>query len=459
MSGDYAGAANVAKDAPGTLLRNQETINKFKALPQAPGSPAPILIYFNTLLQTTKLNAQESIELARPVIQQNKLNLIENWVKEQKLTMTGELGDMIRAANPQLALSIYQQSGSPEKVIQGLIETNQLDKIQGYCEQVGYSADWVTIMRQIVPINPQAAVGLAKMVTNRDAGPPKANIDQIVNVFLEFNRLQELTAFLLEALKNNRPDEGHLQTKVLEINLTTAPNVADGIFKLNIFSQYDRERIAKLCEQVGLYGRALQNYSNIQDIKRVMLNTHAIAEDQILEFYGKLGEEESLQCMYDMLKSNRQNVQIVAKVAVKYSSKIDAKKSIEVLESFGTNEGLMYFLTNILPHTDDHDLYFKYIESCARVGNYREVERVIKETSNYDPEKVKDFLKEAKLPDPRPLIYLCDMHNYTEELTRYLYNAKQNKYIEIYLFKVNTNATPKVLGTLLELDCDEIYIK
>jgi hypothetical protein len=31
--------------------------------------------------------------------------------------MTSELGDMIRNANPQLALNIYQQSGSPEKVI------------------------------------------------------------------------------------------------------------------------------------------------------------------------------------------------------------------------------------------------------------------------------------------------------------------------------------------------------
>jgi hypothetical protein len=41
------------------------------------------------------------------------------------------------------------------------------------------------------------------------------------------------------------------------------------------------------------------------DIKRVILNTHAIPEDQIIEFFGKLGEEESLQCMYDMLKSNR----------------------------------------------------------------------------------------------------------------------------------------------------------
>ena len=33
------------------------------------------------------------------------------------------------------------------------------------------------------------------------------------------------------------------------------------------------------------------------------------------------------------------------------------------------------------------------------------------------------------------------------------------KCIEIYLFKVNSSASPKVLGTLLDLDCDESYIK
>lgn len=358
---DFAGAAAVAKDAPGTLLRNTETINKFKQLPQQPGAPAPILIYFNALLQSTRLNAIESVELAQPVIQSGKIHLIEQWMKEQKLTMSNELGDIIRAANPQMALKIYQESGSPDKVIQGLIETGQLDKIGPYCQAQGHSPDFVSILRQIMPVNPQSAVNLAKMVTNRDQGPPKANIDQVTQVFLEHNRIQECTAFLLEALKNNRPDEGHLQTKVLEINLMSAPNVADGIFKLNIFTQYDREKIAKMCEQVGLFGRALQNYTNMLDIKRVIVNTHAIPEDQILAFFGRLGEEDCLQCMHDMLKSARQNVTIVAKIAVQYSDKIDTKKAVEVLETFGTNEGMLFYLANVLPKTDDQEIYFKYI--------------------------------------------------------------------------------------------------
>ena len=81
-------------------------------------------------------------------------------------------------------------------------------------------------------------------------------------------------------------------------------------------------------------------------------------------------------------------MQIVAKIAVKYAQKIDTKKSIEVLESFGTNEGMLYFLANVLPQTEDPDIYFKYIEACSRLGNYKEVERVIRETQNYDLDEV-----------------------------------------------------------------------
>ena len=77
----------------------------------------------------------------------------------------------------------------------------------------------------------------------------------------------------------------------------------------------------------------------------------------------------------------------------------------------------------------------------------------------YDPLKVKDFLMEMKLADPKPLIRLCDIHGYIDELTKYLYRNNLIKYIEIFLFKVNPQATSIVLGTLIDLECDENYIK
>jgi clathrin heavy chain len=59
----------------------------------------------------------------------------------------------------------------------------------------------------------------------------------------------------------------------------------------------------------------------------------------------------------------------------------------------------------------------------VRLNNFKEVERVIRETSCYDPEKVRDFLKDSRITDPRPLIYLCDMHGYIDDLTRFLYQT------------------------------------
>lgn len=41
----------------------------------------------------------------------------------------------------------------------------------------------------------------------------------VVEIFMSASLVQETTAFLLEALKNNRKEEGYLQTKLLEINL------------------------------------------------------------------------------------------------------------------------------------------------------------------------------------------------------------------------------------------------
>jgi clathrin heavy chain len=70
--------------------------------------------------------------------------------------------------------------------------------------------------------------------------------------------IREATAFLLDVLKPNLEEHAFLQTKVLEINLVTYPNVADAILANGMFSHYDRPRVAQLCEKAGLYLRALQ---------------------------------------------------------------------------------------------------------------------------------------------------------------------------------------------------------
>lgn len=121
-----------------------------------------------------------------------------------------------------------------------------------------------------------------------------------------------------------------------------------------------------------------------------------------------------------------------------------------MFESVGSYDGIYMFLAKMINQIEDKDIVFKYIEAATKCNQLRIVEGIIKDQpQTYDPVRVKDFLKEIKLPDPKPLIYLCDIHGYVDELTKYLYKNSFQKYIEIYLFKVNSNAAPAVMGTLM----------
>lgn len=86
--------------------------------------------------------------------------------------------------------------------------------------------------------------------------------------------------------------------------------------------------------------------------------------------------------------------------------------------------------------SEDPDIHFKYIEAAAKTGQIKEVERVTRESNFYDAEKTKNFLMEAKLPDARPLINVCDRFGFVPDLTHYLYTSNMLRYIEGYVQKV-----------------------
>ena len=85
--------------------------------------------------------------------------------------------------------------------------------------------------------------------------------------------------------------------QLLEINLVTNPQVADAILANGTLTHYDRPRVAQLCEKSGLYMRALQHYTDLKDIKRVIVNTHAIEPQALVEFFGSMGSEWALDCL------------------------------------------------------------------------------------------------------------------------------------------------------------------
>ena len=66
------------------VLRTRETIERFKRVPAQPGQTSPLLIYFGTILTKSSLNAEETVELGRLVMSQNKKPLLDNWWKVRR---------------------------------------------------------------------------------------------------------------------------------------------------------------------------------------------------------------------------------------------------------------------------------------------------------------------------------------------------------------------------------------
>ncbi|KAL4335567.1 hypothetical protein GQ457_07G017970 [Hibiscus cannabinus] len=287
----YKEAAELAAESPQGILRTPDTVAKIlypktaecSCASWANSTTVAVLWTFGTLLTRGKLNAFESLELSRLVVNQNKMNLLENWLAEDKLECSEELGDLVK---------------------------------------VGYNPDYFFLLQTILGTDPQGAVNFALMMSQMEGGCP-VDYNTITDLFLQRNLIREATAFLLDVLKPNLPEHAFLQTKVLEINLVTFPNVADAILANGMFSHYDRPRIAQLCEKAGLYVRALQHYTELPDIKRVIVNAHAIEPQSLVEFFGTLSREWALECMKDLLLVNLSgNLQIIVQFAKEYCEQI-----------------------------------------------------------------------------------------------------------------------------------------
>ena len=181
-------------------MRTPQTISKFQQVPTQPGQTSPLLQYFGILLDQGQLNKFESLELCRPVLQQGRKQLLEKWLKEDKLECSEELGDLVKAADPTLALSVYLRANVPNKVIQCFAETGQFQKIVLYAKKVGYTPDYIFLLRNVMRANTEQGAAFAQMLVNDD-GEPLADINHIVDIFMEQNLVQQCTAFLLDALK------------------------------------------------------------------------------------------------------------------------------------------------------------------------------------------------------------------------------------------------------------------
>lgn len=457
--GNYQEAAKIAANSPRGFLRTPETINRFNSVPAQGGGLSVIMQYFGMLLDKGQLNRYESVALIKPVLQQNRKHLLDKWMAEGKLESSEELGDLIRPYDLEMSLKVYREANVPSKTVAALAETGRTDEILQYAQQVGYQPDFTSLLQHIVRTNPDKGTEFATQLANNPGGP-LIDINRVVDIFMSQNMFQQATSFLLDALKDNLPEHADMQTRLLEMNLMNAPQVADAILGNEMFTHYDKARISRMCEQVGKLQRALENTDDPAAIKRMIVQTDKLDAEWLQQYFGKMSVEQSLDCLDAMLKTNiRQNLQAVLQIATKYSELLGPSNLIQLFERYRTAEGLYYYLGSIVNLSEDPEVVFKYLEAAVTMGQFPEVERICRENNHYNAEKVKNYLIEARLSEQLPLIIVCDRFNFVKDLVNYLYRNQHFKSIEVYVQRVNPSRAPAVVGALLALDCDESVIK
>ncbi|OBZ65959.1 Clathrin heavy chain 1 [Grifola frondosa] len=254
QSGQFGKAVKVAVNSPRGILHTAQVIQAFKQAPAPPGELSPFLHYFGILLEKGELNYLESVELARLVLQLGRKQLLEKWLKENKLTCSEELGDIVRLHDMTLALSVYFRENVPNKGIACFAETGQTDKVVLYAKKVGYTPDFVSILQHIMHTNPEKGTEFAAQLANDEAGP-LVDIETVVNIFMSQNMVQ---------------------------------SVAYAMLGNEMFTHYDRPHIANLYEKAGVMPRALKYYEDLPEIKRVIVHTAVFQPDLLVNYFSRL---------------------------------------------------------------------------------------------------------------------------------------------------------------------------
>lgn len=163
------------------------------------------MVYFNTLIQKGSLNVIESVELTQLLLAQNKKGAIQNLINESKLESSEPLGDLIASQDQALALEIYKKANVQLKVLSTLGAMGRVDEANEFARKNNLNMDYTSMIRNSVHTNPAQAVQLAKTMV---ATNPSTNVHQIAEIFGQAGKFKEMSAFLVDCMKQNRPEDG-----------------------------------------------------------------------------------------------------------------------------------------------------------------------------------------------------------------------------------------------------------
>ncbi|XP_012332574.2 clathrin heavy chain linker domain-containing protein 1 isoform X1 [Aotus nancymaae] len=148
--GEYEKAASYAANSPRRILRNIGTVNTFKAVGKIRGKLLPLLLFFEALFITSHafrrpVDAALTLEGIKCGLSEKRLDLVINWVTQERLTFSEEAGDVIcdygeqdtynKAKCLALAQIIYSECGLHKKALLCLCKQGQTHRVMEYIQQ------------------------------------------------------------------------------------------------------------------------------------------------------------------------------------------------------------------------------------------------------------------------------------------------------------------------------------
>ncbi|XP_029414516.1 clathrin heavy chain linker domain-containing protein 1 isoform X1 [Nannospalax galili] len=182
--GEYERAACFAAKSPRRILQNIGTMNKFKAVGKIRGKPLPLLLFFEEIFSTSHafkcpISADLTLEGIKCGLSEKRLDLVINWVTQEKLTFSEKAGDVICAYGDQnthnkakclaLAQIIYNECGLHKKAVLCMCKQGQIHEAVEHIQQ--FKDFTFDDLIQIITACPQAEL-IKSLTQERDGKPP-----------------------------------------------------------------------------------------------------------------------------------------------------------------------------------------------------------------------------------------------------------------------------------------------
>ncbi|XP_047378468.1 clathrin heavy chain linker domain-containing protein 1 isoform X1 [Sciurus carolinensis] len=148
--GEYEKAAYFAANSPRRILQNMGSVDKFKAVGKIRGKTLPLLLFFEAIFSTSHafkhpVDADLTLEGIKCGLSEKRLDLVINWVTQEKLTFSEKAGDVICDYGEQdtfnkskclaLAQNIYSDCGLHKKALFCLCKQGQIHGAVEYIHQ------------------------------------------------------------------------------------------------------------------------------------------------------------------------------------------------------------------------------------------------------------------------------------------------------------------------------------